>query len=92
MNRKNGRILAAVEMVVLAGVVGIAVCVIAGRCAGGVNDVCAFAPVSRLWEGLLDTGVMLAVGALLATTFSRIDGILRVTGRSKEDNGKRTGD
>jgi len=92
MNRKNGRILALLEMVVLAAVVSIAVCVVAGRCSGGAYDVRTFAPVSRLWEGLLDTGVMLAVGALLAMMLSRIDGVLGVNGRCKDDNRKRTGE
>jgi hypothetical protein len=78
MNGKNGRIRSALEALVLAGLVGIGVAYVAGRCGHGQSANCIFGGVSDLWAGALDTGVMLVAGALLAAMLAKVDGLLGI--------------
>ena len=92
MNGKNGRIRSALEALVLAGLVGIGVAYVVGRCGPGQSGDCIFRRVSDLWAGALDTGVMLVAGALLAAMLTKIDGLLGINCPAHCKRGKGTGE
>ena len=92
MSNNNGRILAGLEALALAVAVGFGVWGVAGSCGGVARDMCAFAPLSKVSVGVLDTGVMLFAGALLAVTLSRVDRALGVKCARVKKHRKATGD
>lgn len=84
--------MAGLEALVLAMAVGIGVWGVAGSCGGVAKDMCAFVPLGKLGIGVLDTGVMLFAGALLAVTLSRVDRALGVRCARATKHKKETGD
>lgn len=91
MKRNNGRVWAALQAVLLAAAIGIGVWYLVGRC-DGPSDMRAFADSGTAWAGVLDTGVMLLAGALLAFMLSRADYALGLNGHCARGKSRETGD